>query len=328
MLSPQQLDEPITQHMRTDFTRLHADQTVGEALEAIRRQGGEGQIIYFYVVDEDQRLVGVVPTRRLLLSGPDQRVREIMLERVVSIPPVATVLDACEFFTIHRLLAFPVVDNGRILGVVDVDLYTRGLGDLGGLERSARGDDLFQLIGVHLTEYQQASPWRAFRQRIPWLACNFAGGILAAFLSGLFEAELQRVLAIAMFVPVVLALAEGVSIQSVSLALEMLRGRRADLKAIAGKLRFELLAGGLLGATSGVAAALVALAWLGHGRFALCVLLGIAGGMTCSAAIGLLIPSVLRLAKRDPRIAAGPIALAVADMTTLLLYFNLARWLL
>ncbi len=131
-----------------------------------------------------------------------------------------------------------------MLGVVDVELYTEELSEL---DRSERNDDLFQLIGVHLAESQQASPWLAFRGRFPWLLCNIAGGILAALLSGLFEAELQKVLAIALFIPVVLALAESVAIQSVSLALEILRGQEPTPAAVWIKIRREFVTGGLLG---------------------------------------------------------------------------------
>jgi magnesium transporter len=72
----------------------------------------------------------------------------------------------------------------------------------------------------------------------------------------------------------------------------------------------------------------VALAWLGEGRVALCVLGGIAGGVAAAALLGVAIPNLLRMMQRDPQVAAGPLALAAADMATLLLYFNLARWLL
>jgi magnesium transporter len=74
----QNLDDPITRHMRRDYSRLHVNQTVVEALEAIRRQHPEGRVIYFYVVDEDNRLQGVVPTRRLLLNPLDKKIADII----------------------------------------------------------------------------------------------------------------------------------------------------------------------------------------------------------------------------------------------------------
>jgi len=312
--------------MRHDLACLEASQSVGDALAMIRQHPPSGRIIYFYVVDDGLRLVGVLPTRRLLLSPPEMRISQIMITAVISIPDTATVLDACEFFTLHRLLAFPVVDAAhRIIGTVDVELYTEELGDL---ERRQQSEELFQLLGVHLAEARGVSPWRMFLGRFPWLLCNIAGGLLAAVLAEFFSAELKRVVALALFIPVVLALAESVSIQSVSLTLQTLRGQRPTLRDVLVKLRRELWTGGLLGAACGTAVALAALAWLGQGMLAVCLLLAIGCGIAGATLIGVAIPNLLRLVTDDPRLAAGPIALASADMFTLVLYFSLARWLL
>jgi len=320
------LDDPITRHMRQDFSRLHVNQTVGEALDTIRQHPPEGRVIYFYVVDDDSRLQGVVPTRRLLLSALDKKVADIMVREVITISHQATVLNACEFFTLHRLLAFPVVDEDRrMAGVVDVELYTTELTEL---DRSERNDYLFQLVGVHLTEAQQSSPLIAFRSRFPWLLCNIVGGILAAFLAGVFEDELQRAVALALFIPVVLALAESVSIQSVSLALRVLHGQSPTWASILAKLRAEVVIGLLLGVASALLVAVVAAVWLGQRNVVLCTLGGIACGVAGAAVIGMAIPTLLHRLKLDPQVAAGPIALAASDMVTLLIYFNLARWLM
>ncbi len=319
------MDDPVLKHIGYDFVQIQQDQTVGEALAKVRETPTIGRIIYFYVVDRENRLCGVVPTRRLLLSALETPLAEIMVRDVVTLPENATVLDACELFTMHRLLAFPVVDaKRRIVGIVDVDLYTQGRSEI---EEAERSDDLFQLIGVHLVEAQLADPLTAFRSRFPWLLCNVAAGIMAAFLSGVFEDELQRVVALAMFVPVVLGLAESVSIQSVSLALQILHGQPPTLAAYGKKLKRELLTGVMLGLLSATLVAIAALVWQRNGRLALCLLVGITGGVAAAAIIGMSMPNILRMLRRNPQVAAGPIALAVADMVTLLVYFSLARWI-
>ena len=237
------------------------------------------------------------------------------------------ILDTCEFFTLHRLLAFSVVDAARrIVGVVDVDLYTEEMSDV---ERREGADDLFQLIGVQLTEAQPSSSLAAFRRRFSWLLCSMGGGLLAAFLSGVYQAELSWGGAVlALFVPVVLPLAESVTIQSVSLALQTLHGRRPAWPALLPKVGRELATGLLLGGASGLAVGAVALTWLGQPLVALCLLGGVAGGVAVATAVGLAAPNLLRLLRLDPRVAAGPLALAAADVATLLRYFNLARLLL
>ena len=320
------LADPVTRHMRADFARLALDQTVGEAITAARALPPEGRIIYFYVLDAAGRLAGVVPTRRLLLSPDATPIRDVMVTRVVTIPAAATVLDACEFFLLHKLLAFPVVDDERrMLGIVDVDLYTEELADV---DRRQDLDDLFQLIGVHFEDSHARSPVAAFKSRFPWLLANIAGGIMAAFLSGLFQAELEKAVALALFVPVVLALAESVAIQSVSIALQRLHGRPPSLGGILRAVRHESLTGMLLGAASAATVALVALAWLGQRAVAAALLGGITGGVVCAAAIGVAMPNLLRLFAREPQVAAGPVALAATDMVTLVIYFSLARQLL
>lgn len=326
IVNPQPLNDPVTDHMRTDFARLRVDQTVGEALNSIREKPPEGRIIYFYVVDDQDRLQGVVPTRRLLLSPSGASIREIMVSNMISIPRAASVRDACRYFTQHRLLAFPVVDEeSRLLGIVDVQLYTDELNDL---ERREESEELFQLIGVHLADSENASPVKAFLGRFPWLVANIGGGILAAFLSGMFEAELQKAVALALFIPVVLALAESVSIQSVSIALQVLRGQRPTVQSILNKLRIEVLTGLFLGLACALVVAGVALVWLRSADVVVCLLGGIAGGVTCAAMIGTAMPNILRIFQREPQVAAGPIALAATDMVTLSIYFMLARWML
>ena len=302
------LNDPITRHMRTDFAAIRMEQTVGEALTEIRALPPEGRIIYFYVIDAENRLQGVVPTRRLLLSPLEEPLESIMIRHVIRLPSTATVLDACEVFMMQRLLALPIVDDEqRLIGVVDVDLYTEERSEI---DRSERNDDLFQLIGVHLIDSRKGNAWLSFRDRFPWLLCNIGGGILAAFLSGIFEAELQQVVALALFIPVVLALAESVAIQSVSLCLQMLHGRQPTIAELLQKLRSELLVGIYLGIACALAVGTVA---------------GIVGGVTAAALIGVAMPNLLRLFQREPQVAAGPIALAMTDMITLLIYFGLAR---
>ena len=325
-LSTDALHDPVVQHMRRDFVQLRADQTVGQALDSILAQQPDGRIIYFYITEGDGRLVGVVPTRRLMLTARDRPIADIMVKQVVAIPHTATVLDACEFFVLHKLLAFPIVDEARrMIGLVDVDLYTKELSDL---DRRDDSESLFQLIGVHLSESQQASPFISFRKRFPWLIANIAGGILAALLAGLYEAELAKAVALALFIPVVLALAESVCIQSVSLALQSLHAHRPTWGSLLPRLGSELFTGVILGEACGICVALTALAWIGELRIALCILGGIGAGVTAAAFLGLAIPNLLRLLRRNPQVAAGPVALALTDMVTLLIYLNLARWLL
>jgi magnesium transporter len=319
------LDHPVTRYMRFDFCRVKGRQTVAEALADLRIQQPQGRIIYFYVMDEADRLEGVVPTRRLLLSQTDAKVADLMVRNVITVPSTATVREACELFLEHRFLAFPVVNEGRMVGIVDVELFAEGIDDL---EQTKRQEDLFQLMGVHLSAAQHASPWAGFTSRFPWLLCNVAGGILAAILTYAFETLLAKVVSLALFIPVVLGLSESVAIQSVTLALLVMHGQRPTMAALWNRLRRELLTGFLLGAACGLIIALVALVWLRLANVALALLTGIGLGIAGSAVFGLAMPYLLRLLHRDPKVAAGPVSLVFADMLTLTIYFSVAQWLL
>src|SRR5213080_1615858 len=118
----------VVEHARKDFPLLDADMIVAEALDRIRREGVGERVIYFFATDADRRLVGVLPTRRLLTAPLESRLEEIMVRKVVAIPASATVLEACEFFVLYKFFAFPVVDSERrVVGVVDVVLFAEEL---------------------------------------------------------------------------------------------------------------------------------------------------------------------------------------------------------
>jgi len=269
--------------------------------------------------------MGVVPTRRLLLAPPEAKIADIMVKQIIAIPHTATVLDACEFFTLHRFLAFPVVDEERrIVGTIDVELYTDELNELSEPEIHERAYDLFQIIGVHLEQARASSPVRAYRLRFPWLTCNIVGGILAALLAGMYETELQKAVALALFIPVVLTLAESVSIQSVTLGLLGLQANKPSWGELMRKLARESITGILLGISCALIVGFTAFVWKGDWKVAVCLTVGITGGVTTAALIGVAMPYLLRLMKRDPQVASGPIALAATDMLTLLIYLNLA----
>jgi magnesium transporter len=331
-LTEAQLNEPVTSYTRTDHATLYPEWTVADALTHMRNNPPQGRIIYFYVVDDSLRLLGVVPTRRLVLAQPDARIRDIMIANVIAIPQSATLLDACEFFSLHRLLAFPVVDGARrLVGVIDIETYAEELAETGAGRDSPSGgvhEEMFQLIGVRLTRSQQARPLVAFRGRFPWLLCNVAGGTLAAVLAELYQDELNwRSAVLALFIPVVLALSESVAIQSVTLALEAFREADASWRGLLKRVRSETITGLLLGLSAGLLVGAIAAIWQNIALLFAIVLGGIAIGVTCAAIAGLTIPHLLKLMKRDPQVAAGPIALTCADVAALLAYFNLARLL-
>lgn len=325
------LDDLVTKHMHCEIPRIRSGITMAEAIEEIRKAPPESsRIVYFYVTDAEEKLVGILPSRTILVNKPETRVDEVMVKRPVAIPSFATIFDACEFFTMYRYLAFPVVDEkGVLVGMLDIQTYNAEVSRMEEAEeRQATHqnyDDLFQLIGVHWDQARKGGALEAFRFRFPWLLCNVAGGIVAAILLGLFEYELERFIELSLFIPVVLALAESVAIQSVTLALEGLHKGDASWKRLWKLLTTELLVG--LGLGSGTAILVGSYSFLRYWNLHLLgsVLAGIVGGVVLAATLGMVIPNLMRRLQKNPQVAAGPIALVCADMATLVFYLGAAR---
>jgi magnesium transporter len=319
-------NQPVREFARKDFMSLPFDFDAGAALEWIRHQEIGGNIIYFYVVNKEQQLVGVLPTRRLLTARLNQPLAELMISRVVAIPQSATVLEACELFLLHKFLAFPVVDeHRRIVGVVDVGLFTEEVLDLSATERM---EDVFQTIGFHVAQLQHASPLKSFRLRFPWLLTTIGGGILCALLAGIYETTLAQNIVITFFLALVLGLSESVSVQSLTVTIQSLHGQALTLRWFLGALRKEMATAAFLGGASGLIVGVIVWLWRGNGVAAVVVGVSLLLAVVVACLMGLGVPTLLHRFKLDPKIAAGPIALALTDIFTLLFYFNLARWLL
>ena len=182
-------------------------------------------------------------------------------------------------------------------------------------------DDIFQLIGVHGTA--QRSTWSAFRDRFPWLLSNIAGGLIAAFIASRFEHLLQEVVVLALFIPIVLALGESVSMQALTLTLQGFADGPIVWKRLGAALWKEFKTATLLGLGCGAVVGLVLMGWRGQADVAVTIFSAIAASMIIACLLGVAFPAMLRAMKADPRIAAGPVVLACADVVTLLLYFGL-----
>jgi magnesium transporter len=302
---------------------LTTGQTIADALLVVRRSANAANVHYFYVVDDERRLTGVVPARHLLASDPARLIDEVMLTDVVAIPSWATVLVASEYFASRKLLAFPVIhDSGELVGVVDVGLFNAEL-----IELARRTyDDIFQLLGVHATAL--LTPWTAFKDRFPWLLSNIAGGLVCAVIAAQFESLLDHVVVLALFIPIVLALAESVSMQSTTLTLQALSDDSIKPARIAHDLWKEARTALLLGLSCGVVVAGVVIAWRRDVMSAMVIGGAIALSMLAACLYGVLLPTLLRAFRADPRIASGPLVLASADVTTLLVYLGLGARLM
>ncbi|MGD0551486.1 MAG: magnesium transporter [Sedimentisphaerales bacterium] len=326
-LSDHNLQEPVSAYMRTDFVSLKQNETVAHAIKSIRDNASPKDILYLYVTDEHNRLTGVVPIRNVITSDPQTKISSIMVRSPVSVQHWQSVLHACELFTEYRFLALPVVDDdNKILGIVDINLFTD---DVVSLNHQRQLENVFQMIGVHVSiGKKEVSPWSDFKGRFPWLFCNITSGIICAFIASRYELLISELAILAMFITVVLAISESVSIQSMALTLQVLLQRNVSWRRILMGVRSELLTSVLLGAGSGLVVGLTAYLWKGVLWQGLAIGLSIWLSVITACLLGVIVPTLIRKFRIDPKVAAGPIVLAAADIATMAFYFSTANLIL
>jgi magnesium transporter len=250
-----------------------------------------------------------------------------MVPRVVALPAEATVLEACEFFVLYKFLAFPVVDaERRVIGIVDTDIFMESVLEPDEPGREGTRDDFFEALGFHLAQVRGASSLRIFRYRFPWLLVTVTGGTICALVAGLFEAMLARSLVIAFFLIMVLGLNESVSAQSMSVTIQALRSVPVTWHWFKTAFQREIKTALLLGIACGTLVGVIVWTWRADVRGAFVIGGSIALSLISACLIGLGVPSLLHGFKLDPKIAAGPVTLALADIFALLIYFTSA-WL-
>jgi magnesium transporter len=183
---------------------------------------------------------------------------------------------------------------------------------------------VFQLIGLDLEQHKQGSPLRGFRLRMPWLLANITGGLICAALGALFAETVQKVVILALFIPLILTLAESISVQSMTLAIE----QAASGKRLGTRIRLEIATSLMLGLCAGTIVGVVSLFWRGPFAATLTIAGAVALAMIAASLLGRAIPQFMHALKLNPRIASGPITLAIVDVVTVTLYLGGATLIL
>jgi magnesium transporter len=305
-------------------TIVHDNETIEESLKKLRQKEIDHKIVYFYVVDSEDKLVGMVSTRKLLLSNPSLLINEIMDRSVISLKEGQTLQDAMEIFASRSLLALPVLDaDNHIIGIIDVEMYLEENFDIADAKHRT---DIFQMIGITLEDEKKASLWRSYRLRMPWLFCNIIGGILCAIISEMHEVVLSKIIMLAMFIPLVLALSESVSMQSMAHCLQLLRSPINKKKVLFFKAFKDWKTVIVMSLTCGLLVGGVSLLWKDGIMPSITIGLGIFISVIISAGFGIIFPILLHKARLDPKVASGPVVLMFADVLTTTLYLSLASW--
>jgi len=303
---------------RPDFYAVPLGSTVESAVDALRSLPDKA-VFYCYAVDEQGRLAGVVPIRRLLTAARGTAIAEIASPNVIALPADGDRALLEDFFATYRFLAFPVVDeNRRLLGVVEADTFSDQL--MGEFEGRVRHDWLASL-GVS-EEEEHSGSLGIVRLRLPWLLLTVGSGLLSALIAGHFERTVEKIVALAFFVPVVLLVAESVGVQTSAITVSSLS---SDVPPPLRRLFVrEIAAAALLGLACGLVVGTACAAWLGDARFAVVLGATMTLTVTTASALAVAVPGFFRRVGLDPALAAAPLTLAITDNLTLLTYLTVA----
>jgi magnesium transporter len=274
-----------------------------------------------YLVEHDQRLVGLVPLPALLGAPPGAKLRDLATTPAPGVLPEADQEHVASRAISHGLSSMPVVDRAhRLLGVVPAHTLLEVL-------RHEHVEDLHILAGIRHETVRartaiEAPPLRRARDRLPWLLVGLAGSGLATLVMAQFEASLAAQLAIAFFVPGLVYLADAIGTQTEAVAVRGLSLSHAPIgRLIAGEFRTGILIGAILGLLT------FAGVWLAFRdlRLAAAVSVALLGAAAVATTVGLVFPWGLARLGRDPAYGSGPLATIIQDVLTLLIYFTAVR---
>ncbi len=317
--------------MNPRFARVRPDMASDEAISYIRRQMRERPEIvhYAYVLDHDQRLLGVCSIRQLFRMMPEQRVQDIMRANPIALPEGLDQEEVGRLFAQHHLLALPVVDDaGRMKGIVTAD-------DIVEVLREEATEDIQKIGGTEAlgAPYLEVGLSSMVRRRAGWLSALFLGEMLTATAMGYFEAEIARAVVLALFVPLVISSGGNSGSQATTLVIRAMALGEVRLRDWWRVVRREFLAGLGLGAILAVIGVLRIFAWQGMfhtygshaGVVAITVGLSLMGVVLWGALAGSMLPFLLRRLGFDPASASAPFVATLVDVTGLVIYFTTAK---
>ena len=308
--------------MVSEYLAFPSDVTVREFLDDIE-QNTEAyagyNIQYTYVVGHDQRLLGVLPLRSVILAKRSTPVGDIMIREPVSVRDTASIDDVRSRFREHGFLGFPVVsDDGRLVGIIEAsDVAKADADDADELYRQSQG-----IVGGE--ELRSMPLLTRSRRRLAWLSANIVLNIMAASMIALHQDTLEAVIALAVFLPIISDMSgcsgnQAVAVTMRELTLGVTRPRDA-LRVLVKEVLLGLINGTALGLLIGT----VAFLWKGNLVLAGVVGSALALNTTIAVCIGGLVPLLLKRFKADPALASGPILITITDMCGFFIVLTLA----
>jgi len=315
--------------MSPRYARLRADMTVDEAISYLRRQARERleTIYYIYVLDPDQRLIGVVSFRELFAAPPDKTVRDVMRTQVVTVPDDMDQEAVSDVIAQHDLMAVPVCDaQGHIKGIVTVD-------DIVDVVREEATEDIQKIGGSEALDlpYWQTAFRTLVRKRAGWLTILFLGEMLTATAMSRFQDEISKAVVLALFLPLIISSGGNSGSQASTLIVRAMALGEVRLRDVLRVMRREIASGLTLGVILAAIGVLRINAWqmLGIQNYpqgiALTVGLALIGVVAWGTLAGAMLPFLLRRLGFDPASASAPFVATLVDVSGLIIYFSVAQ---
>ncbi len=301
--------------MTTRYLSVPDVVTVERALQIIRSSGRADTPSYIYIVDANGRLSGVAPLRSLLMARSQDSVHSIMVKTVTRLKASAPLEDIATMFQEYHFVSLPVVDDkDRMVGIVSLTAMK---------DAQQRGQDqvLRGITGIDPRERLKQT-FVAARDRLPWITVTILGGLGCAVIAGMFQHTLEAMVVLGVFVPIVLALGESIGAQTTSVVLATFADAGAQAADLSSFLVKECLVGLMAAVYSGVVVAASSLLWHGNPRLGLLIGGAVLISVAWAALLAVVIPGLMKRFRVNPSIASGPLVLALADFSTLLIYFG------
>ncbi len=312
-------DESAGGIMASELVYLNRDKTVADAIELIRQAAEQVDDIHnVYVTDGTRRLVGVFPLRSLVLAHSNTRIGDIMEPDVVSVSTETDQEDVAHAFSKYDLVAMPVVDpSGVLVGRITVD-------DIIDVIHEEADEDISLMVGTREDELHEESSMRISRIRLPWLVIGAAGGLCSALVMRHFSLSLERVLALAFFVPVITAMGGNVGLQTSTIIVRSMHSERGLNDAVGERLFKEWRVALMNAVVLGAAIWAIVGFWLGSWQLAAVVGGSLSMVILVAATLGAVIPYALRGVGIDPAVAQGPFVTTLNDILGILVYLGMA----
>ena len=318
------LDYPensVGRRMQAEFVAVAADWTVGDAIDHLRENRDLPDSFYeIYVVDADQRLAGAVPLDRLLRAQRPVEIADLMVRDREAVRATENQEEAARMFERYDLVSAPVVDeNGRLVGVLTVDDVV----DV--IEREAEAD-IKALGGVQAGEQLSDPVWKIARGRFNWLLVNLATAFLASSVLGLFQAELQQMVALAVLAPIVASQGGNATTQTMTIVVRALATRelgQANARRLIGR---ELMVGLVNGVAFAVITGVAAAAWFRTPGLGVVIGLAMLCNLAAAALGGVLVPLTLSRFRFDPAVASGVFITTITDVVGFFAFLAIAAW--